>query len=141
MTPKVGPYSRATVLVQAFVDGKTKLRCRETGSMDGLLLQCDLEHFDHVIMDLRPNLEHKLSTVVNGLGLPESRHEISASRFRQRLDHKKYQISQLSQWTTDELSRERQQGASSADDKNKRQEAVQACSLSLRVLWRRERGQ
>ena len=74
-------------------------------------------------------------------GLPESRHEISASRFRQRLDHKKYQISQLSQWTTDELSRERQQGASSADDKNKRQEAVQACSLSLRVLWRRERGQ
>ena len=50
-------------------------------------------------------------------GLPESRHEISASRFRQRLDHKKYQISQLSQWTTDELSRGRQQRASIAEDK------------------------
>ena len=33
--------------------------------MDGLLLQCDLEHFDHVIMDLR-HLEHTLATVVGG---------------------------------------------------------------------------
>ena len=47
-------------------------------------------------------------------GLSESRHEISASRFRQRLDHKKYQISQLSQWTTDELPRERQRRASTS---------------------------
>ena len=42
MMPNVRPYSRATVLVQAFVDGKAMLRCRETGSMDGLLLQCNL---------------------------------------------------------------------------------------------------
>ena len=34
--------------------------------MEGLLPQCDLEHFDHVIMDLR-HLEHTLATVVNGL--------------------------------------------------------------------------
>ena len=60
------PYSRGAELVQAFVDGKTMLRCRETGSMEGLLPQCDLEHFDHVIMDLR-HLEHTLATVVNGL--------------------------------------------------------------------------
>ena len=60
------PYSRATELVQAFVDGKTMLRCRETGSMEGLLLQCDLEYIDHVIMDLR-HREHTLATVVNGL--------------------------------------------------------------------------
>ena len=52
--------------MQAFVDGKTMLRCRETGRMEGLLPQCDLEHFDHVIMDLR-HLEHTLATVVNGL--------------------------------------------------------------------------
>ena len=39
------PYSRATELVQAFVDGKTMLRCRETGRLEGLLPQCDLEHF------------------------------------------------------------------------------------------------
>ena len=77
MTPKVGPYSRATVLVQAFVDGKAMLRCRETGSMDGLLLQCDLEHFDHVIMDLR-HLEHTLATVVNGLH--EDDHRTDSSR-------------------------------------------------------------
>ena len=77
MTPKVGPYSRATVLVQAFVDGKTKLRCRGTVSMGGLLLQCDLEHFDHVIMDLR-HLEHTLATVVNGLH--EDDHRTDSSR-------------------------------------------------------------
>ena len=52
--------------MQAFVDGKTMLRCRETGRMEGLLPQCDLEHFDHVIMDLR-HLEHTLATVVNEL--------------------------------------------------------------------------
>ena len=95
-----------------------------------------------ILRNIRDNMEFlELPGGGSYPGLPESRHEISASRFRQRLDHKKYQISQLSQWTTDELSRERQQGASSANDKNIRQEAVQACSLSLRVLWRRERGQ
>ena len=34
--------------------------------MEGLLPQNDLEHFDHVIMDLR-HLEHTLATVVNEL--------------------------------------------------------------------------
>ena len=61
------PYSRATELVQAFVDGKTMLRCRETDwENGGPLTPMRPGALRHVIMDLR-HLEHTLATVVNGL--------------------------------------------------------------------------
>ena len=51
---------------QIKVDNEPQQLCDGDRSMEGLLLQCDLEHPHHVIMDLR-HLEHTLATVVNGL--------------------------------------------------------------------------